>query len=71
MNRYGKNEKPFVYAVFSDHDKDQAMSILRTMEGEGVAFYFSERFAKREMRRLEAAASAWNPLPSVQGWNCS
>lgn len=54
---YSKNEKPFVYAVFSDHDTDQAMSVIQTIEGDGVSFYYGEQFAKREIKRMEAAYS--------------
>ena len=57
VNRFGKNEKPYVYAVFSDHDTDQAMSIIQAIEGEGVSFFCAEQFAKREIKRMEAAFS--------------
>jgi len=57
VKRYSRHEKPYVYAVFSDHDTDEAMSIIQAIEGEGVSFFCAEQFAKREIRRMEAAFS--------------
>ena len=57
MKPYCKNEKPFVYAVFSDQDKEKALPIMRKLADEGVLFWFTERFSKKERKRMEAAYS--------------
>ena len=57
VKRYSKNEKPFVYAVFSRHDAGQAVSLMERIKEDGVSFYYSEQFAKRETKRMEAAYS--------------
>ena len=54
---YCKNEKPFTYSVFSSHDKGRAISILEKIEKEGILFWFSEQFSKKEIKRIEAAYS--------------
>jgi len=57
MKRYCKNEKPFVYAVFSEHDAEQAEAVLRAIEMDGVLFWHAERCGRAETRRIEAAYS--------------
>ncbi|MHB1314522.1 MAG: leucine-rich repeat domain-containing protein [Christensenellales bacterium] len=57
MKLYCKNEKPFVYAVFSSQDKEQAIAVLQKTVEDGVPFWFSEQFSKKEIRRIEAAFS--------------
>ena len=57
MKRYCKNEKPFVYAVFSEHDAEQAEAVLQTIEMDGVLFWHAERWSRAEARRIEAAYS--------------
>ena len=54
---YSKNEKPFVYAVFSRHDAGEAVPVMEKIHADGVSFWFPEAFTKREIRRMEAAYS--------------
>ena len=55
MKPYCKNGKPYIYAVFPDHGKEQALSVMRKLNEEGVAFWFTQRFSKKEITRIEAA----------------
>ena len=55
MNLYCKNAKPFVYAVFSGNDSKQAIPILQKINEEGILFWYSDQFPKREIKRIEAA----------------
>ena len=55
MKPYCKNGKPYIYAVFADHDKEQALSDIRKLNAEGVAFWFTLRFSNKEIKRIEAA----------------
>jgi len=57
MKRYCKNEKPFVYAVFSEHDAEQAEAVLQAIGMDGVLFWHAERCGRAETRRIEAAYS--------------
>lgn len=57
MKLYCKNEKPFVYAVFSDNDSDRVLPILQKINEEGISFWYSEQFSKKEIKRIEAAFS--------------
>lgn len=57
MKAYCANEKPFVYAAFSGGDGDQATAILQKLNADGVLFWFSDRFSKKEIRRIEAASA--------------
>ena len=57
MKLYCKNEKPFVYAVFSDNDSERVLPILQRINEEGVSFWYSEKFTKKEIKRIEAAFS--------------
>ena len=57
MKPYCKNEKPFVYAIFSDQDKEKALPIMRKLSDEGVLFWFAERFSKKERKRSAADRS--------------
>ena len=57
MKPYCKNEKPFVYTVFTGHDSEQAFSVMKKMNEEGIAFWFSNTFSKKEVKRMEAAYS--------------
>ncbi len=58
MKLYSENQRPFVYAVFSDTDEKSALSVLQQIhEEDGVSFWFSDRFLKKEIKRIEAAYS--------------
>ncbi len=57
MKRYCKNEKPFVYAVFSECDAEQAEVVLQAIGMDGVLFWHAERCGRAETRRIEAAYS--------------
>ncbi len=57
MRLYSKNQKPFVYAAFSSHDHDAAVSVLQKIEADSVSVWFAERFTKKERQRIEAAYS--------------
>ena len=55
MKPYCKNGKPYIYAVFADHDKEQALSDMRKLDTEGITFWFTQQFSKKEITRIEAA----------------
>ena len=57
MKAYSKNEKPFVYAVFSDKDEEKALEIIGKIYENDIAFWFAEQFSKKEFKRIEAAYS--------------
>ena len=38
-----------------DHGEEQAFSVMRKLNEEGIAFWFTQRFSKRERKRMEAA----------------
>jgi hypothetical protein len=57
MKPYSRNQKPFVYAAFSDCDRERALPILEKINEHGIAFWFSDRFTKKEAGRMEAACS--------------
>lgn len=57
MERYCKNEKPFVYAVFSSQDRARAIPILENINESGVCFWFAEQWSKKEQRHMQAAFS--------------
>ena len=57
MKPYCKNEKPFVYAVFSDRDSEQALSVLKKISDDDIYFWYSPQFSKKEIKRIEAAYS--------------
>lgn len=57
MKAYCANERPFVYAVFSVMDEDRATTILQKINEEGILFWFSEQFSKKEIGRIEAASA--------------
>jgi hypothetical protein len=57
MKPYSKNQKPFVYAAFSGHDRERALPILEMINEQGIAFWFSEKFSKKDAVRMEAAYS--------------
>lgn len=57
MKLYNKNEKPFVYAAFSECDAEQAEAVLETIEMDGVLFWHAARCNRVEVRRIKAAYS--------------
>ena len=57
MKRYCKNEHPFVYAAFSEHDAEQAEAVLQAIGMNGVLFWYAERCNRAEARRIAAAYS--------------
>lgn len=57
MKRYSKNEEPFVYAAFSEHDAGQAEAVLEEIEKNGVLFWHAARCGGAEARRIAAAYS--------------
>lgn len=57
MIAYCANEKPFIYAIFSDRDKDRAVAVLEKLNEEGVLFWFPMEFSKKEIERIEASSA--------------
>ncbi len=57
MEKYCKNEKAFVYSIFSNQDSGQAIPILEKIKEDGICLWFSEEFSKKEIKRIEAAYS--------------
>lgn len=57
VKAYCANEKPFVYAVFSEKDAPFAFKTLEKMYLEGILFWFPQQFSKKEFRRMDAASS--------------
>lgn len=57
MKRYCKNDKPFVYAAFSERDAEQAEAVLQAIGMDGILFWHAERCSRAEARRIDAAYS--------------
>jgi hypothetical protein len=57
VKAYCANEKPFVYAVFSEKDAPFAFKTLEKMHLEGIFFWFPQQFSQKEFHRMDAASS--------------
>lgn len=75
MKLYSENQKPFVYAAFFGQDKERALPVLEKINEDGVSFWFSEEFSKKEIRRIEAAYACVlfisnNSILDEKVWKC-
>ncbi len=55
MERYAKYDKAYIYAAFPSEKRTEAISVLDKMGEEGVRFWYSEKFNRREKQRIEGA----------------
>lgn len=57
MERYCKNEKPFVYSIFSGQDSGQAIPVMQKISEADIRFWYADLFSKKERKRMDAASS--------------
>lgn len=55
MQRYSKNDKPYIYAAFPSELKDSALGMLELLSKDGIDFWYADEFTRRESKRVQAA----------------
>ena len=55
MERYCKNNKPYIYAAFPQDRQEQVLPVLEAVSSGGAQFWYANDFSKREKRRLQGA----------------
>lgn len=57
LKRYSGNNKPFVYAVFSESDKAPAQEVLGKLCAEKCSVWYEDGFGKKARKRMEKSGT--------------
>lgn len=57
MQRYSKNDKPYIYAAFPSDIKDSALGMLELLSKDGIDFWYADEFTHKELKRVQGAFS--------------
>lgn len=55
MERYCKNDKPYIYVAFPQEQKEQILPVLESVTVDGAQFWYADSFDRREKGRLRRA----------------
>ncbi len=55
MERYCKNDRPYIYVAFPQEQEEQILTALEAVAADGVQFWYADRFDRREKGRLRRA----------------
>lgn len=55
MERYCKNDRPYIYVAFPQERREQVLPVLTAVYADGAQFWYNDRFDRREKGRLQRA----------------
>ncbi len=55
MERYCKNDRPYIYVAFPQEREENILPVLAAVAADGAQFWYNDRFDRREKGRLQRA----------------
>ena len=57
MQRYSKNDKPYIYTAFPSEVRDSALGMLELLSKGGIDFWYADELTRKEAKRVQGAFS--------------